>query len=146
MDFKYLCHINGRNDIKCKYILMFPLKNLACKELNGCGLGLIISQKYGGKYKILTFSSCPLDNLGKNNMLPLGNFSLSRAMKWMAWINRLEFFISMKIQNDRMNKMWTHYRDQHKLRHNIGNNFQKYLFFLQYIKQWRPIKTWSSIT
>ena len=48
-----------RNDIKCKYMLMFPLKNLACKELifdlvlhisptqpfeNASGLGIFISR------------------------------------------------------------------------------------------------------
>ena len=32
-DFKYLFHINVSNDIKCKYMFMFPQHNLACKEL-----------------------------------------------------------------------------------------------------------------
>ena len=31
MDFNYL----WRNDVKCKYMLLFPLKNLACKGLKG---------------------------------------------------------------------------------------------------------------
>ena len=31
--FKYLCQIMWRNDIKCKYIFMFPQKNLARKGL-----------------------------------------------------------------------------------------------------------------
>ena len=31
--FKYLCQINVEDDLKCKYMVMFPQKNLACKGL-----------------------------------------------------------------------------------------------------------------
>ena len=35
-DFKYLCHISmWRNDIKCKYMFLFSLNNLARKGLKG---------------------------------------------------------------------------------------------------------------
>ena len=36
------------NDIKCKYMFMFPLNNLACKELTHCGLVITYgSMKHG---------------------------------------------------------------------------------------------------
>ena len=32
-DFKYLCHINGSSDIKCKYMLIFPMRKSAGEEI-----------------------------------------------------------------------------------------------------------------
>ena len=67
------------NDIKCKYMFMFPLQNLACKELmNYMYLWQMFESKVG---------NCRLEHTGYHHNVHLPCMILNTAMFWQGQLS-----------------------------------------------------------
>ena len=85
-DFYYLCHVMWTNKIKCEYMFMFPLKNLARKELTH----LFDQSAMCHFWSISTISVATLSNIKtEQNGLSLADV----IFKWWKCLNFSKNFI-----------------------------------------------------
>ena len=94
-EFKYLCHINVEkwvNDTKCKYLFMFPMKNLAC---NMCK-GLRIS--FENQFRSLVYHFDPLIGLDDRNMTSIITYPI-------IWII-LTFYLQLNFEQNTWENMY----------------------------------------